>query len=104
MVEVTGDHVGAAAEHSLERVRAAFQVDQIDGKARLLELAELLGEHGRQIAQAGATADGDRDLGLRRRERRRQDQHECGRCEPAKHAFHRFLHSLGGQDRAARTT
>ena len=50
MVEIAGHHIGAAAEHGLECVRTALQVDQFDGKAGLVELAELLGEHRRQIA------------------------------------------------------
>ena len=54
MVEIARHHVGAAAEHRLERVRAALEVDQFDGKAGLVEFAELLGQHGRQITQAGA--------------------------------------------------
>ena len=65
VVEIAGNHVGAAAEHGLERVRAALEIDQFDGKARLVELAELLGQHGRQIAQAGAAPDRDGDFALR---------------------------------------
>ena len=66
MVEIAGHHVGAAAEHRLQRVRAALEVDQFDVEAGLVVFAELLGQHGRQIAQAGAAADRDRDLALRR--------------------------------------
>ena len=65
MVEIAGDHVGAAAEHGFERVRAALEVDQFDRKAGLFIFAELLGQHRRQIAQAGAAADRDGDLALR---------------------------------------
>ena len=74
VVEIAGHHVGAAADHGLERLRAALEVDHLDIDAGLLELAELLGEHGRQIAQAAGAADGERDLGLREREARRQQQ------------------------------
>ena len=68
VIEIAGNHVGAAAEHGLERIRAALEIDQFDGKAGLVEFAELLGQHGRQIAQAGAAADRDGDLALRRGE------------------------------------
>ncbi len=52
VVEIAGDHIGAAADHGLERLRAALEVDDLDIDAGLLEFAELLGQHGRQIAQA----------------------------------------------------
>ena len=77
MVEIAGDHVGAAAEHRLERIGTTLQIDQFDGKAGLFVFAELLCQHGRQIAQAGAAADGDGDFGLRRRKagcQRQRDQ------------------------------
>ena len=85
----------AAAEHGLERVRAALQIDQFDLKARFVELAELLGEHGRQIAQAGAAPDRDGDLALRCS--RNGHQHKCKqrRGKSAKYRLHDFLRALG---------
>ena len=74
VIEIAGDHVGRAADHRLERFRAALEVDDLDVEAGLLELAELVGEDGRQIAEAAAAADGERDLGLRQRQARRQQQ------------------------------
>ena len=104
VVEIAGDHVGAAAEHGLERVRAALQIDQFDRKPRLVEFAKLLGQHGRQIAQAGAAADGDGDLALRRREIGHQEQRQQRRGKPAKNRPHGFLRTVHrwAHDRAAR--
>jgi hypothetical protein len=64
MIKIAGNDVGAAAEHGPERVRAALQIDQFDRKAGFVEFAEFFRQHGRQIAQAGAASDRDRDLGL----------------------------------------
>ena len=83
MVEIAGDHVGAAAEHGPERIGAALQIDQFDGKAGVLEFAKLLGQHGRQIAQAAAAPDRDRDLALRCRQTGRQHQRQQRRGKPA---------------------
>ena len=104
MIEVARNHVGAAAEHRLERVRAALQIHQFDGKPRLVVLAELFGQHGRQITKAGAAADRDGDLGLRHRETGRQHQRQQRRGHSAKNRPHGFLradliHCV--QDRAA---
>ena len=86
MVEIAGNHVGAAAEHGPERIGAALEIDQFDGKAGLVEFAELLGQHGRQIAQAGAAADRDRDLALRRGKiGQSAAQRQQRRGKPAKH-------------------
>ena len=41
MVEIARHHVGAAAEHGFQRVRAALEVDQFHREAGLVELAEL---------------------------------------------------------------
>src|ERR1700690_1819894 len=82
VVEIAGHHVGAAAYHSLERLRAALEVDDLDIDAGFLELTELLGQDSRQIAQAATAADGDRDLGLRERETRRQQKRGERGCEP----------------------
>ena len=65
MVEIAGHHVGAAADHRGERLRAALEIDQFDLDAGLFVFAELLGQHGRQIAQAARAADRDGDLRLR---------------------------------------
>ncbi len=53
---------GAAADHRGERLRAALEVDQLDLDAGLFVFAELLGQHGGQIAEAGGAADRDGDL------------------------------------------
>ena len=75
MIEIARHDIGAAADHGGERLRAALEVDHLDLDAGLLEFAELLGQHGRQIAQAGRAADGERDLGLRQSaSARHQDQ------------------------------
>ena len=94
MVEIAGNHVGAAAEHGLERIRATLQIDQLNGKTRLLELAKLLCQHGGQIAQAGAAADGDGNLALRCR--KIGHHHECQnrRGNPAKNPLHHFLRAF----------
>ncbi len=88
MIEVAGDHVGAAAEHGFQRIRAALEVDQADIEARLLELAELPGQHCRQIAEAGASADRDRDLACGLRQRRGQHQREQGAGKLADQVLH----------------
>ena len=102
MVEIAGHHVGAAAEHGLQRVRAALEVDQFDGQPGLFVFAELLGQHGRQIAQAGAAADRDRDLALRCGKSRGQRQRQQRAGQPAEQFPHGFLQFVGRQDSAAR--
>ena len=62
MVEIAGHHVGAAADHRGERLRAALEIDHLDIDAGLFVFAELLGQHGRQVAQAARAADRDGDL------------------------------------------
>jgi hypothetical protein len=96
MVEIAGNDVGAAAEHGLERVRAALEVDQLDIEAGLLVLAELLGEHRRQVAQAGAAAHCDRDLALRCGKAGGERQREQRAREPGNRVLHCFLRSAGG--------
>src|SRR5262249_42496841 len=59
-----------------QRLGAALEVDGLDLDARLLELAELLREHGRQVAQAAGTADRQRDLGGACGARRQHDGRE----------------------------
>jgi hypothetical protein len=97
MVEIAGHHVGAAAEHGFQRVRAALEVDQLDGKPRLFVFAELLGQHGGQIAQAGAAADRDRNLALRCDKSRGQCQCQQRSGQPAEQFLHGFLHSFAGK-------
>ena len=94
VVEIAGDHVGAAAEHGPQRVRTALQIDQFDRKSRLFILAELPGQHGRQIAQAGAAPDGDRHLALRRRESGNQHQRQQCRGKLCQHRPHDFLRAV----------
>ena len=96
MVEIAGHHVGAAAEHGFERIRTALEVDQFDIEAGLVEFAELLGQHGRQVAQAGAAADRDRDLALRCGKTLTQRQRQQRSGQPAKQFLHGFLHSVAG--------
>ena len=67
MVEITRDHVGAAAEHGGERLRAALEIHHLDSDAGLVVFAEVLCQHRRQVAEASGAADGDRDLRLRKR-------------------------------------
>ena len=102
MVEIAGNHVGAAAEHRLERVGAALQIDQFDGKPGLVVLAELLGQHRRQIAQAGAAPDRDGDLALRCGKARRQYQRQQRPGQPAQSVLHGFLQLVGRDDNAVR--
>ncbi len=94
VVEIAGNHVGAAAEHGLERVRAALQIDQFDGKAGLVEFAKLLCQHGRQIAQAGAAPHRDRDLALRCGKIGHQKQRQKRPGKPANNRPHGFLRIL----------
>jgi hypothetical protein len=91
MVEIAGDHVGTAAKHGPERIGAALQIDQIDGKAGALEFAKLQGQHGRQIAQAAGAPDRDRDLALCCRQIGRQHQRQQRRGKPAQNHSHDLL-------------
>jgi hypothetical protein len=74
VIEISRHHVGAAAEHRSQRLRAALEVDQFDIEPGLLVFAELLCQHRRQVAEAASAADRDGDLGLRRRRTRGQHQ------------------------------
>ena len=65
MVEIAGHHIRAAAEHRLQRIRTALEIDQLDADAGFVEFAELARQHRRQVAQAGAAADRDGHLALR---------------------------------------
>jgi hypothetical protein len=94
VVEIAGNHVGAAAEHGPERVGAALQIDQFDGKARPVEFAKLLCQHGRQIAQAGAAPDRHRDLALRCRKIRHHNQRQKRRGKSAKNRPHGILRAI----------
>ena len=42
MIEIAGHHVGAAADHGGERLRAALEIDDLDVEAGLFVFAELL--------------------------------------------------------------
>ena len=59
MVEIAGDHVGAAADHRVSACEPPLKSTSLDLDAGLLVFAELLGQHGRQIAQAARAADRD---------------------------------------------
>ena len=74
VVEIAGHDVGAAADHRGQRLRAALEIDQFDLDAGLFVFAELLGQHGRQVAQAARAADRDGDLRLRDGRARHQRQ------------------------------
>ncbi len=91
VVEIAGDNVGAAAEHRGERLRAALEVDQFDVEPGLLVLAELLGEHRRQVAQAAGAADRNRHLGLRERATRGEHQRAKRDEQPPDNTHHEFL-------------
>ena len=92
MVEITGDDIGAAADHSLERLRAALEIDDLDIDAGLLIFAERLRQHGGQVAQARPAADGERDLRLRERKAARQDERGERNAEPPEEFHgHEFL-------------
>ena len=99
MVEIAGHHVGAAAEHGLQRVRAALEVDQFDRQPRLFIFAELPCQHGRQIAEAGAAADRDGDLALRCGKARGERQRQQRSGQTAQQFPHRFL-QFGREDSA----
>src|SRR5262249_40979871 len=64
--------------------------------ARLLELAELFRQHGGQVAQAPAAADGDRDLALRRSGAGDEGQRQQPAREPAQNGCHGVLPFVGG--------
>ena len=93
VVEVAGDHVGAAAEHRLQRIGATLEVDQIDIEPGLLVRAQLRGEHRGQIAQARTAADGDRNPALRRCRMNHQRQRQQRRDQSGKQPAHGFLHA-----------
>ena len=101
MVEIAGHHVGTAAEHGFERIRAALEVDQFDRDARLLVFAKLFRQYGRQVAQAAAATDGDGDLALGRGGAADQGQRQQRAREPAQDGLHDVLPLLDGNDNAA---
>src|ERR1035441_4524298 len=71
--------------------RAALEVDDFDGKSGFLELAELLGQDGRQITKATAAADSERDFGLRERDTARQQERDERGNKPPEHCGHDIL-------------
>ena len=83
MIVVAGNHIRASADHRRERLRTALEVDELDLDAGLFVFAELLREHGRQIAEAAGAPDRDLDARLSvlggRRARGEQQHGQCGR-------------------------
>ena len=74
MLVGAGHHVGAAADHRLQRARAAREVADAHVQALVLEVAQALGDGERQVVQRGLAADRDVHvalLDLRVRGRRR---------------------------------
>ena len=78
MVEVARDDVGAAAQHRGQRLRAALEADEFDVEAGLVVFAELLGQHGGQVAEAAGAADRDAHLHLALRQRQAGQQRQDG--------------------------
>jgi hypothetical protein len=58
------DHVGTAAHHRAQRLRAAGEVDDGDVQPLGLEVAALLGNGQRQVVQQVLAAHGQREPGL----------------------------------------
>ena len=50
MIVIARHHIGRAADHGLQRLRAALEVDQLDLEPGLIEFAELLCDVGRDQA------------------------------------------------------
>ena len=59
-----GDDISTATDHGLERLRAAFEIADLDVEAFVLEIAESLRDRQWQIVEPGLAADGDADLSL----------------------------------------
>jgi hypothetical protein len=58
-------HVGAAAHHRLERARAAGEIaDAQAGQPLVLEVAQALAQHERQVVERRLAADSDVHVGL----------------------------------------
>ena len=64
VLERARDDVGAAADHRLQRARAAGEIGDRDVEAFGLEVAQALGDRQRQVVQQVLAADGDRQLRL----------------------------------------
>ena len=55
-------HIGAAAYHRAQCLRASRKVADLQVQTFLLEVAELLGDGERQVVQRGFAPDGDMDV------------------------------------------
>ena len=82
VVEITRYDVSAAADHGLEQLRAALEVDDFDIDAGLLIFAQRLRKHGGQVAQARPATDGERHFRLCERKARRKDERGERNTEP----------------------
>jgi hypothetical protein len=71
-----GDHVGAAADHRLQRFRAAGEIRDLDLEPLVLEVALALRDRERQVVEQALAAHRDRDLLLLRRLGPRARGHE----------------------------
>ena len=78
VLEGARDHVGTAADHRVQRLRAAGEVDDGHVQPLGLEVAQRLGDGQRQVVQQVLAAHGDRELGLLERLRA-----HAGRAGPA---------------------
>src|ERR1700681_3450225 len=109
MIVVSGYHVGAAADHGGQCLRAALEVDELDLETGLVVFAEFAREHRRQVTKASSAAHRDRDLGfaaLRSRNPTEQDEGRKRYKEPPyERAGHDFLPKpffvVGSHDRPA---
>ncbi|MDT4869236.1 hypothetical protein FQZ97_1042560 [compost metagenome] len=64
MLEGTRNHVGAAADHRLQRLGAASEVDDGHVQALVLEVAQLLRHRQGQVVEEVLAPYGDGELGL----------------------------------------
>jgi hypothetical protein len=99
VIVIARHHIGAAANHRGERLGAAFEINEFDLHAGLFVFAELLGKHGRQIAQTDGPADRNGDLcgccaGCER-------QHSKRRTDASKQFRNHWAPPASGQDRGA---
>ena len=74
VIEIAGDDVGAAADHGLEQLRAALEIDDLDIDACFFIFAERLRQHRGQVAQARSATDGERHFRLGERKALRKDE------------------------------
>ncbi len=64
VLERARDHIGAAADHRLQRARAAGEIGDGHVEPLGLEVAQALGDGERQVVQQVLAADRERELGL----------------------------------------